>query len=97
MDTAWGELDGVGVVRRVRGALPPLYGVHKRIEGAGGETLLGPLHSPFSVVGRELRYDGRLSRGLVDTIEPGEDGWWNGVAHYRGRLLGHFAMRRVGR
>jgi hypothetical protein len=92
-----GELDGEWEVRRVSGALPPLYGVHKRIEGAGGETLLGPLHSPFSVVGRELRYDGRLSRGLVDSVEPGEDGWWNGVARYRGRLLGRFAMRRVGR
>ncbi len=50
-----------------------------------------------SVVGRELRYDGRLSRGLVDSVEPGEDGWWDGVARYRGRLLGRFAMRRVGR
>ena len=50
----------------------------------GGETLLGPLHSPFAVVGRELRYEGRLSRGLVDSVEPGEDGWWDGVARYRG-------------
>ena len=90
-----GELDGEWEVRRVSGALPPLYGVHKRIEGAGGKTLLGPLHSPFAVVGRELRYGGRLSRGLVDSVEPGEDGWWNGVARYRGRLLGRFAMRRI--
>ena len=24
-------------------------------------------------------------RGLVDAVEPGEDGWWDGVARYRGR------------
>ena len=92
-----GELDGAWAGRRARGALPPLSGVHKRIEGAGGETRLGPLHSPFAVVGRELRYDGRLSRGLDDSVEPGEDGWWDGVARYRGRLLGRFAMRRIAR
>jgi hypothetical protein len=92
-----GELDGEWEVRRVGGALPPLYRVHKRIDGARGETLLGPLHSPFAVVGRELRYDGLLSRGLVDSVEPGEDDWWHGVARYRGRHLGRFAMRRLGR
>ena len=91
------ELDGEWEVRRVSGALPPLYGVRKRIDGASGETLLGPLHSPFAVVGHELRYEGRLSRGLVDSVEPGDDGWWDGVARYRGRLLGRFAMRRIGR
>ena len=79
------------------GALPPLYGVHKRIDGTNGETLLGPLHSPFAVVGHELRYEGRLSRGLVDSVEPGKDGWWDGVARFRGRTLGCFAMRRIGR
>ncbi len=57
--------------------------------------MLGPLHSPFAVVGRELRYRGVLTRGLVDSVEPGEDGWWEGVAHYRGRALGRFAMRRI--
>ena len=41
--------------------------------------------------------EGALSRGLVDTVEPGEDGWWHGVARYRGRELGRFAMRRLGR
>ena len=90
-----GELDGDWEVRRVGGALPPLYGVRKRIAGAGGETMLGPLHSPFDVVGRELRYRGLLTRGLVDSVEPGAHGWWNGVAHYRGRPLGRFAMRRI--
>ncbi|HWL33338.1 MAG TPA: hypothetical protein VNP89_07010 [Gaiellaceae bacterium] len=90
-----GELDGEWEVRRVSGLLPPLYGVHKQIEGGSGQTLLGPLHSPFDVVGRELRYRGVLTRGLVDSVEPGEDGWWDGVAQYRGRWLGRFAMRRV--
>jgi len=90
-----GELDGEWEVRRVSGVLPPLYGVRKQIEGEGGKTLLGPLHSPFDVVGRELRYRGVLTRGLVDSIEPGEHGWWDGVARYRGRTLGRFAMRRL--
>jgi hypothetical protein len=90
------ELDGEWEVRRVSGLLPPLYGVRKRIEAGSGETMLGPLHSPFAVVGRELRYRGLLTRGLVDSVEPGKDGWWDGVARYRGRRLGRFAMRRVG-
>ena len=90
-----GELDGEWEVKRVGGLLPPLYGVRKRIAGASGETMLGPLHSPFDVVGRELRYRGLASRGLVDTVEPGGDGWWDGIARYRGRTLGRFAMRRI--
>lgn len=90
-----GELDGTWEVRRVGGVLPPLYGVRKRIDGGSGRTILGPLHSPFDVVGRELRYRGLLTRGLVDAVEPGADGWWDGVARYRGRQLGRFAMRRL--
>ena len=89
------ELDGDWEVRRVSGALPPLYGVRKRIAGDSGETMLGPLHSPFDVAGRELRYRGLLTRGLVDSVEPGQDGWWDGVARYRGKVLGRFAMRRL--
>ncbi len=89
------ELDGEWEVRRVGGLLPPLYGVRKRIEGADGVTLLGPLGAPFDVVGRQLRYRGLLTRGLVDSVEPGADGWWDGVARYRGRKLGLFAMRRL--
>ena len=89
-----GELDGEWEVWRVGGALPPLYGVRKRIAGASGETMLGPLHSPFDVVGRELRYQGLLTRGLVDSVEPDGDEW-SGVARYRGRVLGRFAMRRT--
>ena len=90
-----GELDGTWEVRRVGGLLPPLYGVRKRIEGASGVTLLGPLGAPFDVAGRELRYRGLVTRGLVDEVQPGADGWWDGVARYRGRRLGRFAMRRL--
>ena len=90
-----GELDGEWEVRRLSGLLPPLYGVRKRIDGASGLTVLGPVKAPFDVVGRELRYRGLLSRGLVDSVEPGDEGWWNGVARYRGRRVGRFAMRRL--
>ncbi|MDQ3066815.1 MAG: hypothetical protein M3R12_06645 [Actinomycetota bacterium] len=88
------ELDGEWEVRRVSGMLPPLYGVRKRINGGTGETMLGPLNSPFDVVGRELRYRGFVTRGLVDEVEPDGDGW-RGIARYRGRPIGRFAMRRV--
>ena len=88
-----GELDGEWEVRRVGGLLPPLYGVRKRIEGAAGVTMLVFVGAPFDVVGRELRYRGLLS-GLVDHLEPDGDGW-RGVARYRGRALGRFAMRRL--
>jgi hypothetical protein len=92
-----GELDGEWELRRDSGLLPPLYGVRKRIEGVSGVTMLMFVGAPFDVVGRELRYKGALTRGLVDTVEPGEDGWWVGVARYRGRELGRFAMRRLER
>ena len=88
------ELDGEWTVRRVGGLLPPLAGVRKRISGARGVTTLGPLRAPFDVVGRELRYRGPLTRGIVDALEPeGEE--WRGVTRYRGRRLGRFGMRRL--
>ena len=89
-----GELDGEWNVRRVGGVLPPLYGVQKRISGTRGQTIvLVPPGLPFDVAGRELRYRGLLS-GLVDVLEPDGDGW-RGVARYRGRELGRFAMTRL--
>jgi len=88
-----GELDGEWTVRRVSGLLPPLYGVRKRIAGGRGATALGPVSAGFDVLGRELRYRG-LFTGLVDALEPAEAGW-RGVARYRGRTLGRFAMTRV--
>jgi hypothetical protein len=91
--TAMSELDGEWNVRRVSGLLPPLYGVRKRINGLKGVTLPPlPVPLPFDVAGRELRYRGMLS-GLVDQLEPDGEGW-RGVARYRGRVVGHFAMTR---
>jgi hypothetical protein len=87
------ELDGEWDVRRVNGVLPPLYGVRKRIDGSQGVTLPPlPVPLPFDVVGYELRYRGLLT-GLVDELEPDGAGW-RGVARYRGRVLGRFAMTR---
>ena len=88
-----GELDGEWSVRRVSGLLPPLYGVRKQIDGAQGATVLGPARASFDVVGPELRYRGVFA-GLVDALEPDGPGW-RGVARYRGRTLGRFAMTRV--
>src|SRR5439155_1623698 len=51
------DLDGFWRVERVRGLLPPLYGVRKRIEGDHGETRIGPLPGlPFRVDGLTLKY-----------------------------------------
>jgi hypothetical protein len=88
------ELDGEWDVTRVSGLLPPMPGVRKRIEGARGHTIVRrPPGAAFDVVGRELRYTGLLT-GLVDVLEPDGDGW-RGVARYRGRDLGRFAMTRI--
>jgi ferritin-like metal-binding protein YciE len=87
------ELDGVWEVERVAGALPPLAGVTKRIEGNRGETIVaGRFRVPFEVRGRELRYTGLLT-GLVDVLEPGGESI-SGRATYRGLEYGRFAMRR---
>jgi hypothetical protein len=91
--TGMGELDGEWSVRRLGGLLPPLYGMRKQIDGTEGATVLGPAKARFDVVGRELRYRGVWS-GLVDTVEPEGTGW-QGVARYRGRVLGRFAMSPV--
>jgi ferritin-like metal-binding protein YciE len=87
------ELDGVWTVERTGGALPPLYGVSKRIAGDRGETLVGGrLGVSFEVRGHELHYTGPLS-GLVDILQPeGHD--FRGRTRYRGRDIGRFMMRR---
>lgn len=85
-------LDGVWKVERTGGALPPLYGVRKRIRGARGETLFGPVPVRFAVVGNELRYRAPLL-GLVDVLEPGGDGF-EGRATLFGVELGRFRMTR---
>ena len=85
-------LDGVWKVERTGGALPPLYGVRKRIRGQRGETFFGPVPVRFAVVGNELRYRAPLF-GLVDVLEPGGDGF-EGRATLFGVELGRFRMTR---
>ncbi len=87
------DLDGVWDVERTGGALPPLLGVSKRIDGDRGETIVaGRVGVPFEVSERELRYTGPL-RGFVDVLEPaGTD--FRGRTRYRGRDIGRFVMRR---
>jgi ferritin-like metal-binding protein YciE len=86
------ELDGVWKVERTGGALPPLYGVRKRIHGSHGETLLGPVPVPFLVVDDELHYRAPLV-GLVDRLQPDGDAVL-GTTYLFGREVGRFRMER---
>lgn len=86
------QLDGVWRVERTGGALPPLYGVRKRIRGSRGETLFGRVPIRFRVVGDELRYGPPLL-GLVDVVTPDGEGF-SGRAVLFGRELGRFRMVR---
>jgi hypothetical protein len=89
-----GELDGTWNVYRTGGLLPPLYGVHKRIEGSSGSTRIGPLVGvPFDVVGLELRYRAPFL-GFVDVLTPRDDGAYDGRATFRGRTFGTFGLTR---
>ncbi len=86
------ELDGVWKVERVGGALPPLVGVRKRIDGSRGVTAVGPLPGvPFRVEGLSLRYRAPFS-GFVDVLEHDGDGY-RGRATFRGREYGRFRLR----
>jgi ferritin-like metal-binding protein YciE len=89
------ELDGVWDVRRVSGAVPPMPGVRKRINGTRGATLVadGRIAVPFDVVGMELHYRAPFA-GFVDRLEPDAEGF-RGSWTFRGRELGRFAMTRV--
>jgi ferritin-like metal-binding protein YciE len=87
------EFDGVWDVRRTSGFLPPLVGVRKRIHGATGETMLGPVPVRFDVRGSELHYRAPL-RGVVDVLEP-VGGSYKGRAVMRGRTVGEFELTRV--
>jgi len=89
-----GSLDGVWKVERVGGALPPLYGCRKRINGRRGTTEFWHVPAlPFEVRGLELHY--RLPFNvLVDVLEP-QDGGYFGRATIAGREFGRFRMRRV--
>jgi hypothetical protein len=88
-------LDGYWEVRRISGALPPLLGVRKRIDGTRGETIvIGGPGIPFEVRGNELRYRAPLGF-LVDVLEPAGAGF-RGRATAFGRTYGEFELRRVG-
>ena len=88
------ELDGVWKVERTGGALPPLLGVVKHINGARGRTTFPGLPAmQFEVNGLSLHYKPPL-KGLVDVLEPDGDGGFRGRATIGGRTFGHFAMRR---
>lgn len=90
--TRVGELDGVWAVERVSGALPPLTGCVKRINGSRGTTEFPRAPDlPFEVRGRELHYPMGL---LVDKLEP-QNGAYLGRATLLGRELGQFTMRRL--
>jgi len=88
------ELDGTWNVRRLSGALPPVAGVRKRIDGTSGETIVvGGRGIPFDVEGNELRYRAPLAF-LVDVLEP-EGAGFHGRATAFGRTYGEFELTRV--
>ena len=90
-----GRLDGLWNDRRRGGLLPPLIGVRKVIHGNTGETKLGPLPgASFDVVGRSLRYRAPFT-GFVDELEPDGERYL-GLATFRGRQFGRFAIERIG-
>ena len=87
------NLDGLWTVERVGGVLPPMNRVRKEIQGDSGVTLAGPLRMRFDVRGNELRYRAPFV-GLVDFLEPAEEGW-SGRATWFGREFGRFRMSRA--
>jgi hypothetical protein len=88
------ELDGVWDVHRLGGALPPMIGVRKEIEGSSGTTKIGPLPGArFDVVGLSLRYRPPF-RGFVDELERVGRGF-HGRSTFRGREFGKFELRRI--
>ena len=88
------ELDGIWDVRRTGGALPPLAGVRKRIDGTRGATVVaGRIAVPFDVRGLELHYRPPFG-AVVDVLEPDGDGF-RGRATVFGRTVGSFELRRV--
>jgi len=89
-----GSLDGVWKVERVSGALPPLYGCRKRINGRRGTTEFSHVPGmPFKVRGLELHYRAPFNV-LVDVLEPQNSGYF-GRATIAGREFGQFRMRRL--
>jgi len=88
------ELDGAWAVDRLSGALPPLHGCVKRINGNRGTTEFPHLPGmPFEVRGLELHYRPPFAM-LVDKLEP-QDGGYLGHATMLGREFGRFRLRRL--
>jgi hypothetical protein len=92
------DLEGDWRVARMRGLLPPMFGVWKRIRGAQGETRLGPLPGiAFRIEEREggiaLIYRAPFSM-FIDTLRPGPHGSWVGRTTVCGREFGCFRMSR---
>lgn len=85
------ELDGTWDVQRVSGALPPVVGVRKQIDGDAGYTELAGVRLPFHVEGRRLVYRGLP---LVDELEPDGLGF-AGRATLAGREYGRFVLRPI--
>ena len=83
------QLDGTWDVRRVSGALPPMVGVRKQIDGDAGYTELAGVRLPFRVEGSRLVYRGLP---LVDELEPDGLGF-AGRATLAGREYGRFVLR----
>jgi hypothetical protein len=89
-------LDGTWNVKRTGGALPPLFGVTKVIDGARGETRIGRLLGvPFTVEGLSLRYRPPF-RAFVDVLQPDAEGY-SGRATFLGREYGRFVLRPANR
>jgi ferritin-like metal-binding protein YciE len=88
------ELDGVWAVDRLSGALPPLSGCVKRINGGHGTTEFPRFPGmPFEVRGLELHYQAPFAM-LVDKLEP-QDAGYLGRATLLGREFGQFRLRRL--
>jgi hypothetical protein len=88
-------LDGIWDVERRGGLLPPLVGMRKRISGARGKTVVGPLRMSFDVRGNELHYHAPFA-GFVDRLEIVDQNHVLGRATFRGREYGQFELTRIG-
>jgi len=93
------ELEGRWRVERLSGALPPLIGAHKEIQGNRGATRFGPVPGvSFRIEEREdyLAFVYRLpSSMLIDEVREESEGSWLGEATLAGRAFGRFRMTRV--
>ncbi len=83
------RLEGAWKVRRESGLLPP-FGIHKRIKGDRGWTMLGPIPiAPFKVEGTRLRY---TFLPLEDELDLLDDGTFVGRGYVLGKKFCRFRM-----